>query len=420
MTAVRPLTNPAVLLTLLLLVNVVNYMDRMVLSVLLVPIKAEFDISDTEVGFVTGFGFAFFYALAGIVIGKIADRVDRVRLLSLAVAFWSLMTVATGGAQTFMHLLLARLGVGIGEASAVPTGFALISDSFPLEKRAAPMAVFASGSTIGTLVGMAAGGWIGSMWGWRTAFFLAGAVGLLLAPVLLLLLRDVPRGFSDTAASSKGSARVADLFRNGPYLRMAIGAALFSFVLFGVSTWMPAYFVRRFDLALAEVGLQLGLALGIGGGLGMIAGGLVTNRLTRSDVRWLAWLPCLAALGAFPFYQFAMFAETSWLASVLLCAGGTIGGMAYGAISTAMLAVVDSGIRVRAAAVSTVLGSVLGIGSGPLVVGLVSDGLRADLGDAGALRAGLAVCVSAMLLAAWLFYGAGPALRARLARQEAS
>ncbi len=416
------LTNPTVLIAVLFFVNIINYMDRMILSVLLVPIKSEFELTDTQVGLVTGFAFAIFYGAAGLVVARLADRMDRVKLIAAALGFWSLMTAATGMAQGFFQLLLARIGVGTGEAGAVPSSFALISDYFPLERRAAPMAIFSAGATVGTIVGMAAGGFIASLWGWRVAFYVAAIPGLVLVPVVLWLLRDAPRGYSDqhlkpSADMVRGG--LAALIQDAVYLRFAIGASLFSLVLFGISTWMPAYLVRKFDLGLDSVGLYLALGVGLGGGIGMVIGGFLANYLSRMDIRWLCWLPCLASFSSLPFYYGAVYADAVPILIGCLFMATVVGGLSYGSVATASLAVVDAGLRARAAALATAFGSLIGIGGGPLLVGVISDLARPKIGDVGGLQLGLTICVSGMGVAAILFWGAVNGLYARLGKPVA-
>ncbi|MCS5573227.1 MAG: MFS transporter, partial [Pseudomonadales bacterium] len=171
-----------------------NYLDRMVLSMLLQPIKDELGFSDAQLGLLTGFAFAAFYATFGIPIARLADRKSRVTILSVCMALWSAMTAACGLAQNFIHMLLARMGVGVGEAGCVPTSHSLLSDYVPPEKRALALGIFQTGGAVGVMAGFIAAGWIADQWGWRMAFFLIGIPGVLIAVVAKMTLKDPPRG----------------------------------------------------------------------------------------------------------------------------------------------------------------------------------------------------------------------------------
>ena len=186
-------------LAVLVLVYVVNFVDRQVFSILIEPIKADIDLSDTQLGFLGGVAFAFFYTIAGIPIARWADRGNRVTIVTLALVIWSGMTALTGLARGFGSLMIARIGVGIGEAGCSPPIHSLISDYFPPERRATALSIYALGIPIGAAIGTLAGGWIGQYYGWRTAFLVVGLPGLAIAVLVKLTLREVPRGHSEGA-----------------------------------------------------------------------------------------------------------------------------------------------------------------------------------------------------------------------------
>jgi len=386
-----------VALAILFMVNVVNYTDRMVLSVLIEPIKAEFTLSDTQIGFLTGFAFAIFYAIAGVALARRADRTNRVKLISVLLVTWSAMTALTAAAQNFWYLFAARIGVGVGEAGVIPTSNAVITDYFPIDRRSGPLAIFTAGATVGITVGMAMGGWIGDHYGWRWAFIIAGAPGLLLAVLVRLILREPPRGHSDGVVheADRGSLLqfLASLARNRTYVFLVIGACFSNFLLFGVTNWMPPYLVRRFGMSLTEVGAYFGVALGLGGAVGAVLGGFAANRLAKRDLNWLVWIPTGSMILMFPLYELAVFAPSPGVAIWLVFAVNVIGGSAFGPVVAAILSVVRAENRATGSSVYGFAVSIIGIGAAPFVVGVFSDALSPRFGSAIALQYALALTI---------------------------
>jgi predicted MFS family arabinose efflux permease len=412
-------TQAWVAVAVLFLVNVANYTDRLVLSVVLQPIKLEFGLSDTEMGLLTGAAFALCYALFGLWVARLADRYNRVTIISVSLLVWSAVTALTGFARSFLQLLVARVAVGIGESGAIATGTAIIADLFPLHRRAAPLAVFLAGSSVGITCGLMLGGWLAQQYGWRATFVIVGLPGIGLALLTALLLRDPPRGYSDggVPAGTSTSLRqvLAAFVRNTTYVRLVLGASLVSFVLFGVMNWMPAFFIRRFGMTVAEVGTTFGLAIGLGGGLGMLAGGALTNRLVQRDARWLVWMPAVVILLSLPTYELAVFADSSRVAALLLFVANFTSGLAYGPVGTAVVSVVAPAMRATASATSSFVNSVIGIGLAPLLVGVVSDALGSARSDAISLQYSLAFCLPVLVLASALFWSTAADIRGRLA-----
>jgi len=393
-----------VALAILFMVNVVNYTDRMVLSVLIEPIKAEFTLSDTQIGFLTGFAFAIFYAIAGVALARRADRTNRVKLISVLLVTWSAMTALTAAAQNFWHLFAARIGVGVGEAGVIPTSNAVITDYFPIDRRSGPLAVFTAGATVGITVGMALGGWVGDHYGWRWAFVIAGVPGLLLAVVVRSVLREPPKGHSDGVVHEADRSSLlqvlAGLARNRTFVYMVIGACFTNFLLFGVTNWMPPYLVRRFGMSLTEVGAFFGAALGLGGAAGAVLGGFAANRLAKRDLNWLVWIPAASMIVMFPLYELAVFAPSPWVAIWLVFAVNVVGGAAFGPVVAAILSVVRAENRATGSSVYGFAVSIIGIGAAPLVVGMLSDALTPRFGSAVALQYALALAIPFALVAA--------------------
>ena len=398
------------LLAVLFLVSMSNYIDRNVIAVLLEPIKKEFAISDTLLGLLSGFAFAVFYATLGIPVARWADRGNRRVVVTLALTVWSVMTVACGMAQTFVQLVLARIGVGAGEAGALPPAQSLIADYFPPDRRASAIAIFISSATAGYLIAFIGGAMLVSHYGWRTAFVAVGTPGLLLAMLTFRTLKE-PRdviGYPVRNATSDESfaGAVKRLFAKRAYVWIVVGIALYAFMAYGALIFIPSFMIRSLGISMSQIGATYGSVSATGALLGTVGGGWLADKLGSRDARWLAWLPALACSIACPFYiagflsgTFGAFLAFSFVAGVLIAAG-------LPSVFTAMHAVCGSKRRAVAVAVLTFVMSTFGGGLGPLVTGILSDHFAASLG-ANALRAALVVATAVLLPSAFAMYVAG-------------
>ena len=384
----------------LFLVNFVNYMDRMVLSVVIEPIKAELELSDTQIGLLTGLAFAIFYGTAGLFIAWVADRYNRKVILTVSMLAWSVMTAITGLAQNFWHLFMARIGVGVGESGAIPTSHSLIGDYFTTQQRSAILAIFTSGATIGLTAGLTLGGYVAENYGWRWSFVVAAVVGL---PVILLVgvgLKEPERGQADgikAEAAPPFLSVLKHLLSIRSYRHLVVTSALSNLAMFGVIQWMPAYLIRQFGLGVAEVGFYFGVALGLGAAGGAIVGGLVANYLVKRNFMWLVWLPLISALSVFPLYELAIFAPSATVSLGLIMAVNILGGVSFGPLLTATQTVVLPNMRASASAFVGFTSSVIGVGGGPLLVGILSDYFAPTYGSAVGLQYALAIAVAVTL-----------------------
>ncbi|MGE3464546.1 MAG: spinster family MFS transporter, partial [Pseudomonadales bacterium] len=292
-------------LSVLVVVYTFNFIDRQILSILLEPIKQDLGLSDTQLGLLTGFAFALFYATLGIPIARWADQHNRRNLIAAALAVWSAMTALSGFAMNFWHLLIARIGVGVGEAGCSPPAHAMISDYYPPEKRASALGIYSLGIPVGILFGFVAGGWMNEFFGWRAAFFVVGIPGLLLALIVRFTVREPARGMAegrqDTSEMPTVKETFALLWRKRAFRHMAFGGALTAFVGYGVVNWVPAFFIRSHGMGTGEIGTWLGLILGIPGGIGIAWGGFLADRLGARDTRWYLRLVAVALALAVPF-----------------------------------------------------------------------------------------------------------------------
>ncbi|TRW14938.1 MFS transporter [Glacieibacterium frigidum] len=368
-------------LVLLSLVSLLNYLDRMIIAVLVEPIKRDLNLSDTQVGLVAGFAFALLYALAGLPLARIADRGSRVALVSACLVVWSAMTALTGFARNFVELFLARMAVGIGEAGCVPASHSLIGDLFPPHRRALAIGIFQAGGLIGLSFGLAGAGWLAERYGWRVALMAAGAAGLPLALLLFLTMNEPPRAAADPAPARESAfATVRALFGHPAFVHLVVGISIGAFATYGMSQWISAFFIRSHGLGLAEVGLYGGLAGGGGGIAGAIAGGLAMTRLRRRDERWELWLPALAYAGAWPLFAGA-FLVPGTLAAFTFQFAATFVAASGGAVALAAIqSFAEPHRRATAVAIMLMLSSLIGLGVGPAAVGVVSDALAASAG----------------------------------------
>ena len=372
-------------LLLLMVVYIFNFVDRQILVILQESIKVELDLSDKQLGLLSGFTFAVFYVVCGIPIARWADRYNRVNIVSVSIAIWSGMTALSGFAGSYVHLLLARIGVGVGEAGASPPSHSVISDYFPHAERGRAMSVYSMGIYIGILVGFLAGGWINQYFGWRTAFLVVGLPGILLAIVVKLTLREPPRGQMDAGDHSEvpDSHIVADvkrLWALRSFRYAALGAGFNAFLGYGSLNFMPSFAIRLYDVPVGLVGTWLALIAGFAGATGVYVGGYLGDHLGKRDDRWPYWVAGLSTLAAglllipmmLSSHQYVMWGIYIFVAlNQAMFLGPTIA-MAHALV----------GPRYRALASSIVFFvlNMIGLGLGPVTVGTISDALAPSLG----------------------------------------
>lgn len=387
-----------------MLVYTVNYLDRNILVILAEPIKGELGLRDWQIGFLTGTSFAVFYAVLGLPIGRLADRSHRVNIASFALLVWGGMTALCGAVSSYLQLVLARIGVGVGEAGGSPPAVSIISDYFPAERRATALGVYNLGVPVGMLLGFVVGGVINELYGWRTAFVVAGVPGVLLAVLVKLTIREPQR--AAVATDDRGSSVLDDvalLLRNKLYRGTIIAAAVFNVAAYGVSLWSPANMMRVFELDTKTAGLVMGVASGVGGALGSLLGGRLSDRLNRADARWLYWVPATAAAAFFPLT----------LAGVLMPSVALYGAfllvtyIASFATHAPFWAVAQSAVppHKRAIAAAFFLFSInlIGLGLGPQLAGILSDVAEPFFGQM-RLRIVIPLLATLAVPAAYLLY----------------
>jgi MFS family permease len=369
----------------LVVVYTFNFIDRQILSILLEPIKHDLGLSDTELGMLTGFAFAAFYATLGIPIARLADRSNRRNLISVALVIWSGMTALSGLAANFWQLLVARIGVGVGEAGCSPPAHAMIADYYPVERRATALGIYSLGIPVGILFGFLAGGWINELFDWRTAFFVVGIPGVILAIVVRLTVAEPPRGMAEGRSVSADQPGMLETFRHlwskRSFRHLALGGALTAFVGYSFVSWVPSFLIRSHGMTTGEIGTWLGLILGIPGGIGISLGGYLADRFGGRDTRWYLWIVVIALVAGTPFAVGVFLAPSPTWALLLLALPVLLGNF-YQATSFSQTQGL-AGLRMRsvAAAVFLFIVNIIGLGAGPQVVGIVSDLLAPRFGD---------------------------------------
>jgi predicted MFS family arabinose efflux permease len=291
-------------LFLLTAVYALNIADRFVISTLIEPIKADLHISDSAVGFLTGASLAIFYVAAGLPLSVLADRINRRNLVAFSLGAWSLMTMVCGLTRSFWQLMAARVLVGVGEAGGTPPSQSLISDYFPWRRRAFALSIYAVGASLGSMLGSSAG-YLSDLWGWRSAFFVLGLPGVLLACVLYATVKEPVRGRLDVRSSHDHGPGFGDMLRftaHQPALRHALlGGALYSTWAFGLLWWIPSFLVRSHHMSLGDAGGAVSLMHGVGGTAVLLGTTLLMGKLIRRDARAVPWFLALCcALGAIP------------------------------------------------------------------------------------------------------------------------
>jgi predicted MFS family arabinose efflux permease len=390
----------------LVLVFTSSHIDRQIVAILGQPIKDALAISDTQLGLLTGVMFALFYATLGMPMAMWADRRNRRNLIAFSIALWSGMTALCGIAQNYTQLLLARIGVGVGEAGSNPPSHSIIADLYGPAERATALAIFGTGVNAGIMFGFLIGGWVNEWLGWRWAFIVAGLPGLAIAILVRLTVQEPPRGYSERFAASPSDSpatsssdtsdtqappfwAVARTLARNPILRNTIVAnTLVSFFGYALVLWVPVYLVRVHEMGTGEVGTILALLVGLGGAVGTYFGGLMADKLSARHPGWRAWVVVVAYVVALPLAALAFLAESASATIALYVLPAMLAGAYIGPSFAIIQSHVPLRMRSVAAAINLFILNIIGLGLGPFSVGLISD-LTADAAGVNSLRYGL-------------------------------
>ncbi|WP_043939884.1 spinster family MFS transporter [Phaeobacter gallaeciensis] len=374
------------LLFLLTAIFAVAHMDRHILSISLDAIGQEFTLSDTQLGLLSGMVFAAMFLLAGFPIARLAARGNKRNIVATSAIVWSLLTLTMSVAQNFTHLVLARLGVGLGEAGAVAPAHAMISDRFPHETRTSALAFFATGANVGVLLAFLVGGIVGQLFGWRWAFVLAGFPGLILALLLRYTTPDVRKSQSEQKATADPAVfrRTCYLIWNDRGLFHAFcGLALIGIVTFGVLTWLPTFIIRTHGMTPAQTGIYLALTTGIIGGFGTWYSGQLADIWGTRNPRWRIGIIILAVLLSKPLIWIFFLISSTPLALISFAFAATVSAVYWGPTFAYLHDRLPEELRPMGTAIFLFGFNCVGVGIGPTVIGLASETLFASHGQNG-------------------------------------
>ena len=405
-------------LSLLTTAYIVNFLDRQLLAIVARDVKAELDLSDTQLALLLGPAFVLCFTLASFVLARVADRGSRKRVLTIGLAAWSLFTAGCGLATSFVQLAGLRFAVGIGEAAGAPPSQSMIADYFPPERRARAMAVFGLGIYFGTLLGAAGGGVIADLFDWRTAFLVAGALGLPLALAIGLTVREPERTVAvEDVPQSSLWARVAAVFVRPSYRWLMAAAAFQSFVGYAALSWSALYLQRVFGMSLSESGVAFGLLAGGTGALGCFAGGALADRFGPRDPRWYGRISGTACLAAAPFFALFAFAPSAPVALACFGVFYFLNNVYLPVLWLLVQGLVHPRLRATSAATQFAVTNLFGYGVGSVAIGLMNDAFHARWGDE-AIRLSLVVAAGVGALSGPCLLALSRSVRADLAAVE--
>lgn len=382
---------------LLLGIYVINFLDRQVINILAEPIKQDLGLADWQLGLMSGLAFAVFYTFLGIPIARLAERKNRAFIIGSATAVWSGFTALCATAGNFWQLIIFRIGVGVGEAGCTPPAHSLIVDYTPKEKRASALAFYSMGTPIGSLLGLVMGGLIADAYGWRAAFLVAGVPGLIFALLAFFTLKEPRKLMAQhaaqvAAASATFGQTMSYLMQRRTFWFIAFAAAIKAFIGYGHAPFTASFFLRNHPEEIAALaasfglgpvgflGLALGVISGTAGAIGSWVGGWIADKYGRKDLRAYMVAPAIASLITIPVYITAVSIDQASIALFILAINAFLGTLWYGPVYGTGQSVVPPHMRATAAAILLFIINLIGLGLGPLAVGLLSDWFNKGMG----------------------------------------
>ena len=361
-----------------------NFIDRQLLAILQVPIKAELLLSDGQLGLLTGFAFALFYVIAGLPIASFADRSNRRNIVVWSLAIWSFMTAVSGLAQNYIQLLLARVGVGVGEAGCSPPSHSMISDIFPEDQRATGLSIYSLGINIGILFGFILGGWLNEFFGWRIAFMVVGIPGILLAVLLRTTVKEPIRGHSESRSTETDSHTFSEvmntLWSKKSFRYLAVAGGMSAFAGYGMTNWMPPFLYRIHEMSTGEIGTWLGLGIGILGGLGTFLSGWLADKFGKKDMRWYMWIPAIGSLIMVPSVIIGLNSEEKYVTLIVMMLPTFLSNVFLSVCIAMTHGLVGLRMRAVGSAVFFFIINILGLALGPASIGFLSDYFEPNYG----------------------------------------
>lgn len=371
-------------LFILFVVYGLSYVDRQILSILMEPIRKEFNFGDMQLGLLSGVAFAIFYATLGIPIARFADRHSRVNIIAISLLVWSVATALTGRAVNFVQIFFARVGVGVGEAGCNPSAYSIISDYFPLKKRATAQSIYSLGVYLGQFIGFVTAGYIAHEYGWRAAFYVVGLPGIAVAIIVKLTLREPPRGFSEPAGYVPSEpppalAVLGKLVSLPSFRNLSFASGLHALVAYGLNNFYSAFLMRSHGMSLTETSTALAVITLTGGLAGTYLGGKLSDVYAQrngGDPRYQMWVPAIALVLNIPVWLLALLLPGKFAVMTMMIPAIALGATYLGPSISATHALV--GVRERAVSGALLLFvlNLIGIGMGPMLTGIISDALR--------------------------------------------
>jgi predicted MFS family arabinose efflux permease len=372
----------------LLVVYILNFLDRGLLGIVSDPVMNELAITDGQFGLLTGIGFALFYSIVGIPLARYAEYANRTWIMTICIALWSGATALSGLAAPvefggvvisgFVMLLICRVLVGVGEAGCTPPANSIIADYYPPHRRSTALGYYAMGVTAGTLSANLIGGPVADAYGWRTAFIAIGLAGIVIAVLFRLTVKEPPRGFSDPPGvvrpkrATFGEA-LKELGSKKSFWLMATGATLASFCGYGITTFQTSFLMRTHGVTLTEATLQFNVPSAFAASVGVLLTGWIAEKVVKTRPNAIAWLPAVGLIACVPFYVVGFSSDDRWVALICICIGA---GIKYGYLAsqyTIGQGVVGARTRATATAILLFIVNLLGYGAGPPFIGFVSD-----------------------------------------------
>jgi len=374
-------------MVMLFLVYAFNFLDRQIISILAIPIRDELGLDDRQLGLLGGIAFALLYSVLGVPIAWLADRTNRVWIITISLGIWSGFTALCGMAQNFWQLFGARVGVGVGEAGGVAPSYSLIADYFPPQARARALAFYSLGIPLGSAFGVIFGGMLAEQLDWRVAFIAVGLAGVVLAPIFRLTVREPARGQLDTVKLDVSLAKpsffavIRVLLKKPAFWFLTFGATSSSMMGYGVFFWIPSFFERTYDLNLSTIGWMFGGLLIIGGASGIVLGGFISDWVGKKSKAWYALVPGIAFLFTMPFYAVGVFAPTATIAFFIFIIPNALALAWLGPVLSAFQNLVPASMRTLSSSIFLLINNLLGIGVGIYVLGELSTILAPTFGD---------------------------------------
>jgi MFS family permease len=383
-TASQPLAGYRTTLTLLVLAYTLSISDRMILSILFPDIKAEFGLSDTQLGLLGGISFALFYSTMGLPIARLSDQYSRKRIIIASLVIFSFMTAFSGLAAGFISLLLFRIGVGIGEAGVNPASHSIIADYFPPQRRAFAMATLMLGGSFGMMLGFVGGGFIAEAYNWRIALVSVGVPGLLLAVVMARSLQEPARGTFEAETPPPPPpilTTAATMWANPAMRHLMAGSIVAGLMSYGLTQWLPTFFIRTHDLSQSQTGLMMAGVFGILGAIGALVAGKWFDRLSIRGFQYGMWMLAIVPFVSMPFFIMGLFADNLTTAMLLFIIPGFAGNCFLGPTLAMVQTLSPVHMRAVSSAIKMLCLNLIGLGLGPLLVGVLSDGLSPRHGE---------------------------------------